>query len=94
METHYSFHLITFSASALRYLHENRIIHRDLKPENIVLQQGEQRVSDPSGTWGVLWTITGHLLWERRAILVLLIYIYLQFLGFVVDGVLWECFLI
>lgn len=33
------------SASALRYLHENRIIHRDLKPENIVLQQGEQRVS-------------------------------------------------
>lgn len=32
------------SASALRYLHENRIIHRDLKPENIVLQQGEQRV--------------------------------------------------
>ena len=37
------------SASALRYLHENRIIHRDLKPENIVLQQGEQRVSDPAG---------------------------------------------
>ncbi|KAH1177882.1 hypothetical protein KIL84_011584 [Mauremys mutica] len=32
------------TASALRYLHENRIIHRDLKPENIVLQQGEQRL--------------------------------------------------
>ncbi|KAF3825434.1 hypothetical protein GH733_005416 [Mirounga leonina] len=36
--------LSTLSASALRYLHENRIIHRDLKPENIVLQQGEQRL--------------------------------------------------
>nr|XP_025742057.1 inhibitor of nuclear factor kappa-B kinase subunit beta isoform X3 [Callorhinus ursinus] len=37
-------HPMAQSASALRYLHENRIIHRDLKPENIVLQQGEQRL--------------------------------------------------
>ncbi|KAL0613910.1 hypothetical protein AAY473_017384 [Plecturocebus cupreus] len=35
---------VGITASALRYLHENRIIHRDLKPENIVLQQGEQRL--------------------------------------------------